>query len=1046
MEIICHFLHENRQFMRISTLSSFLVLLLFGNVFSHIMVGQGILKKKITIIEEGVSLKQALKRVENLAEVSFVYSENFVELNETVSISAKNTAVKNVLQKLLSPYRIGAHLYKDQIILSKKEEKPEKKRIVSGAVAGKVTDNLTGQPLPGASVFIQGTTYGDATDLNGEYFIVNAPEGEQVLVVTYIGYEVKELPIVVQEQSILEVNIQMQAGTDELSEVVITGNLEGQSRALNQQRTSDNIKNIISADLIGRFPDLNVSEALQRIPGINIGRDNGEGSSVQIRGTPLNYTSIQVNGEQLPSNTLGGSRSPTLVAYPVDQLGSIEVTKSITPDMDGDAIGGVVNMLPPTAQALNPSVKLEAGSGYNNLSKGVNGIGRASFGQRFFANDRVSQGRLGVLVSGSFFRTDNGEDRAESEWENLDYTTEGGEERSELVLAEHDYRALTTQRTRGGAGINLDYKFSSVSDIKFNFMYSILEENELRSRTRFRMNNGNQESPVLSTDAQVRKTFRDRVVQRDNFNYNLQGNFLIHRLQLEAAGFYTSSERDEDAAQNDFRANGVDLAVLDPNTQFPEIVSVDPVFRLEDATIYDDWDNYQIYNRVNRTENLVARLNLTHPYKLFSYNGRIKGGYKYRLTNSERNRNSQVYEYQENSEGLFPQFADYDVVSTDFLLGNVDFGPGTDPDAVRAFFNANRDDFERNTGEEEEQDAEVFYDASETTNAAYLMTKLQVREKWMILAGLRYENISVEYEAVETVEEGDTLIRRPALGDRNYDFWLPNLQVKYSLNPLNNIRAAITRSFARPDFGDLVPTSAVNIEGENVNRGNPNLLPPVAWNFDLMFERYLGNVGILSLSGFYKIIDNFQFDNVVQVDGIALFPELVADSTSIFTLQEPDNGEQADVWGVEVNIQTNLDFLPGILGGLGLYLNYTYTGSDAFTSDRTGIRLPGQADHTGNAALTFDYKGFSARASLNYQDDLVDALGSEQDGSTDIIRDSRYQLDLNASQQINDRFRIYTEFINVTNRPQLEYFGSFDRIRDVGYFSWWCRFGLSYTL
>ena len=1046
MEIVYHFLHENQQFMRISTLSAFLTFLFFGNVFSHIIVGQEILERKITIIEDSVSLKQALSRVENLAEVSFIYSENFIELNETVSITARNTAVKSVLQKLLSPYRIGAHLYKDQIILTKREEELEKKSIVFGAVAGKITDKITGQPLPGASVFIQGTTFGDATDLNGEYFIVNAPEGEQVLVVTYIGYEVEEVPIVVKSQIILEVNVKMQAGASELSEVVITGNLEGQSRALNQQRTADNIKNIISADLIGRFPDLNVSEALQRIPGINIGRDNGEGSSVQIRGTPLNYTSIQVNGEQLPSNTLGGSRSPTLVAYPVDQLGSIEVTKSITPDMDGDAIGGVVNMLPPSARDLDPSMKVEAGSGYNNLSKGINGIGRASFGQRFFANDRVSSGRLGVLVSGSFFRTDNGEDRTESEWENLDYITEGGEERSELVLAEHDYRALTTQRTRAGAGVNLDYKFNAVSDLRFNFMYSILEEDELRSRTRFRMNNGNQESPVLSTNAQARKTFRERVVQRDNFNYNLQGNFLIRKLQLEAAGFYTTSERDEDAAQNDFRANGVDLEVRNPNTQFPEILSVDPVLRLEDATIYNDWDNYQIYNRVNRTDNLVARLNLTHPYKISSMNGILKGGYKYRLTNSERNRNSQVYEYQGNPEGLFPRFADYDAVSTDFLLGNADFGPGTDPDAVAAFFNANREDFARNPEEEEEIDGEVFYDAKETTHAAYLMTKLQIREKWMILAGVRHERIKVEYEANEAVEEGPNLIRRPVLGERNYNFWLPNLQVKYSLDPLNNIRAAITRSFARPDFGDLVPTSSVSIEGENVNRGNPDLLPPVAWNFDLMFERYLGNVGILSLSTFYKAIDDFQFDNIVQVPGITLFPDLVTDPNSIFTVQQPDNGEQADVWGVEVNVQTNLDFLPGILSGLGLYMNYTYTGSDAFTRERTGIRLPGQADHTGNAAVTFDFKGFSARASLNYQDDLVDALGSEQDGSTDIIRDSRYQLDLNASQQINDRFRIYTEFINVTNRPQLEYFGSFDRIRDVGYFSWWCRFGLSYTL
>ncbi|MCG8390968.1 MAG: TonB-dependent receptor [Cytophagales bacterium] len=1032
------------QVMRISTVSLVLTVWMTFSLFGKDIHGQDILDKKISLTVEQVTLKAVLSKIERQAEVSFVYSEDFVELSHHVSIQTRGEPLKNVLISLLRPHKINAHLHKHQIILSRRiDPPPAKKAGKIGAITGRVIEATTKQPLPGASVYVKGTTIGAATDLQGEFIILNVPAGRQTIVATYIGYAESEQAVNVESKSMVEVNFSLSPDVQSLAVVVVTGSLEGQTRALNQQKAADNIKNIISADLIGRFPDLNTAEALQRVPGINIGRDNGEGSSVQIRGTPLNYTSIQVNGEQLPGNGVGGDRSPSLTMYPIDQLGSIEVTKSLTPDQDGDAIGGVVNMLPPTATRLTPSVKLEAGSGYNNLSKGVNGIGRVSLGQRFFPGDKVSQGRLGVLLSGSFFRTDNGEDRTESEWEELTYSADG-EERTELALAEHDLRALVTQRTRAGAGVNLDYKLDQASSIRFNFMYSILEEDEERFRTRFRMNSGSDRTPTFSRDAQVRKTFRDRVVQRDNFNYNLQGNFVLGNLSLEAAGFYTTTERDENAALADFRNREIDLGLSDLTSDFPQITSVDPILRLDDATIYNEWNEYQTYSRVNSNENIVGRLHLSHPFKLGTNTGLIKTGYKHRVTNSERSRVTQAYEYQQDSDGLYASFADYGAIRTDFLDDNVTFGPAINTSAVNSFFNDNQSDFARDPEEEANQDEPFFYDASETTNAAYLMGKLQIKDKLMILAGVRYEDISVEYSAIETIQDNDTLTRRPVTDGTDYDFWLPNLQFKYSLSKFTNIRAAVTRSFARPNFGDIVPTTNINIENERVIRGNPDLLPPIAWNYDLMFEHYLGNVGILSINGFYKRIENFQFNSRTQVEGATLFPDLGIPPGVIYRVDEPLNGDEAEVWGLELNVQANLDFLPGILKGINLFLNYTYTSSDAFTRDRTGIRLPGQADHTGNAAITFDYKGFSAKASLNYQDDLIEDLGA--DASTDILRESRYQLDLNASQQLDDRFRIYAEFINVTNQPQLQYLGSRDRIFDVGFFSWWSRFGVSYRL
>ncbi|MBV6644796.1 MAG: TonB-dependent receptor [Cyclobacteriaceae bacterium] len=1006
-----------------------------------------VLEQRVSVVFDGTPLVEALQLLEQQTGLDFVYSQNFIPGQEKVTGKYRNEPLKTVLKELFVPFDIAGQLVNNQIVLQRQEPETEVTLQVQGygSVVGQVLEKGSNSPLPGALVVIKGSTNGGVTDLKGYFRIDNLPAGKATLQCSYIGYQSVELETIIQPRVATTLDFELQLDIVGLQEVVVSGNLEGQSKALNQQRAADNIKNIISADLISRFPDLNVSEALQRVPGINISRDNGEGAAVQVRGTPANYTSIQVNGEQLPGNGLEGDRSPSLTLYPVDQLASIEVTKSITPDMDGDAIGGVVNLLPPIATNLETKIKAELGGGYNNLSKGVNGIGRFSYGRRFAPSAELKEGRFGIFTSGSYFRTDNGEDRTESQWATRDF----GEGVDEWYLRRHDLRALQTQRTRAGAGINLDYKFSKLNKIQFNFMYSYLEEDEIRTRTRFRIDDGNRESPELSTGATVRKTFRDRIVGRDNFNYTLFGTFDLKGFQIEPGIFYTTSKRDESAKRADFQREGVDLAIDNADTEFPQVTSANPEVDLNDATLFTDWRNYRPYERVNETENLVAKLNITKPVRFGKISGFVKGGYKYRTTNSTRNAEWFVYEFEEGRQDLFPRFADYDVVSQDFLTGAVDFGPGFNTDAVKRFFDQNTNQFTRNTDDEIFENANFFYDATETTNAAYLMSKLNLSPDLLILFGARYENIDVDYDALRFIDSnvpGVPNTSEPVDGSRSYDFILPNFQIKYTFNRMTNIRAAVVRSFARANFIDIVPSSSVNVNSSEITRGNPSLLPPVAWNFDLKLERYLGNVGILSVSGFFKEVDNFQFERVFIADSL-----VNTDIPAIyngFQVEEPANGEEAKVWGIETNIQTNLNFLPGPLKGLGIYLNYTYTGSNAFTADRSDIRLPGQADHTGNFAITYDLGGFTARASLNYQDDLIESLGpnDDGDGEKDVVRDSRYQLDINASQKIGDQFRVYAEFINITNQPQLQYFGQPDRIFDVGYFSWWCRFGVSFTL
>ena len=211
-----------------------------------------------------------------------------------------------------------------------------------GVIAGRVIDeqNLS---LPGATVAIKGTTNGAISDENGFYRIINLHEGQYELVVSYIGFEDQSKQVKVKANTSTTVDFQLEAGI-ELNEVIVNGSLQGQSKALNQQKNSIHVTNIISSDQLGRFPDANIGDALKRIPGINVQYDQGEARFGHIRGTAPEYNSVTIDGDRIPSAE-AEIRAIQLDLIPSDMIQTLEVNKVITADMDADAIGGSVNLV-----------------------------------------------------------------------------------------------------------------------------------------------------------------------------------------------------------------------------------------------------------------------------------------------------------------------------------------------------------------------------------------------------------------------------------------------------------------------------------------------------------------------------------------------------------------------------------------------------------------------------------------------------------------------------------------------------------------------------
>ncbi|GMQ27880.1 TonB-dependent receptor [Algoriphagus confluentis] len=918
-------------------------------------------------------------------------------------------------------------------------------------LTGQVLDQETGQPLIGAAVQVSGTAIGVATDLDGRFQFIYPKSGEVSITLSFLGYEKLTLPVSARNGQADLGTIFMVSSMSSLETFTVRASLEGQQRALNQQRTADNIKNVISAELMGRFPDLNVAESMQRIPGINIQRDKGEGSTVSIRGTPQHFTTIQINGEQIPSVQQNGNRNEALDLIPADQLASMEITKAPTPDIDGDAIGGVINLKTPVARSLDPSVSADLALGYNDLSGGLNGIGKLKMGKRFLANDQVPEGRMGLILGGSYYSTDNSEDRTDATWLGIPRPI-SELDRDTLVMGNYQYRRTQNNRERIGATLTLDYRFSEDSELIFNYMYNRRSDEDLRNRLRFDMDRSG--ARFISLDSIVGGRARRDIDVFDevktNQSFNLQGIHQAGRLKVDWGAYYTFSNRTYESQRGDFARDEIGIVIDSPNG----IYSPRPAFRTaaEFPSVYDpflfgDFRRYEEDFETTDATNLVGKVDLRYDFSLAGkFPVYLKAGGKYRTQTNDKFRQNRVLRINDpnnlvnEEESFLRSMSGSEPIS--FLDTDYRFGPLLGRNQFQSYIQSIR---RFQTSSDDAWDAlrlslNDTYQASEDITAAYLMGRAQL-DKLMVLAGVRWEDNRVRYDAFEVFRVGTNVTGDPISGGTDYSFILPNLHLKYSLGTFQALRFSAVYNYARPNFVDIVPFVNFDADAITLTLGNPDLSPAKAFNLDLMFENYFENVGIFSVGLFYKAIDKFQFS---RID-----PSLSEDfpgypSTQGFRFRQEQNGENAKVGGVEVNFVRALDFLPGVLQNLNLDANYTFAASDAFTQDRTGIALPGQARHTFNTSLSFDYKGFSARVMGNYNGTFVSSLASQ--AQDDIFQKDRFQVDVNASYVLSDRWRIYGEWVNVNNAASIQYQGDISRLSRVAYFGWWTRIGVGFKL
>lgn len=921
-------------------------------------------------------------------------------------------------------------------------------------LAGQGTGNLSGTvvdasdnntPLAFASVFVEGTNIGTTTDVEGKFRLYNVPAETHLLVCTYLGYERFEQEIQVTAGQLLSLKIAMTQAGLTTDEVLITAQLKGQRAAINQQINSNTIVNVISKEKIQELPDQNAAESIGRLPGIAVLRDAGEGTKVVVRGLSPRFNSITVNGVRVPS-TDPEDRSVDLTMVSTDALEGIEVYKALTPDRDGDAVGGAINFVTKKAEeGYHGNVRIL--TGYNNHEEEFGQWrANANLSNRFFNN------KLGIILSGNYQRVNRSSDLLDA-----GYVQQGIDNNGKSILGINNLNLADRLevRYRYGGSLSLDYQLKN-GFVQATSFWGRTDRDESRRRRRYRVGASYQEIEALDREI-------NQFLSTNTFNGEYNIRFL--KMKLSWLTSYSTTNRDMPFSNlSRFRELGAFTGDLIED-QGPERIPEGAKNNLDETYFQDGTlDVDEIQDR-----NATAQVDLTIPFSLGSpFNGFFKMGVKVRDKERKRDLTSNF-----TSFGGIPAIIDdfperfqldargrisiynylTDFTPPNFLEGQYAFGPALDIEALNDFAETYRSYYMIDALTDL-----TDYQAQEQVRAAYAMAEFHFFDKkLMLLPGVRLENTRNEYSSVfgTPLTGGFVSGLRDTSGTRTYTEVLPMVHLRYKFAPWMDLRLAATKSLSRPNYFNLVPWQRINHFEGIVEEGAPNLQHTQVWNYDAFLSFY-NTYALFTIGAFYK--------ELVDIDYIRTSRITDAGPTRGYDYVRPVNAElAAEAYGLEFDLQANLTFLPKPFDGIVVSTNYSYIKAEAvypffqvgperspeppfqpvvIDTFRVG-RVPGQAEQIFNLSLGYEKKGFSGRLSLVYQGESLGTVGRrpEQDGFTDAFE----RWDLQVQQKIGKSgFAIMFNLNNISNTPQKTSVGLGFPTREE-YFGWTGDIGVRYS-
>jgi TonB-dependent receptor len=920
-----------------------------------------------------------------------------------------------------------------------------------GVISGLVSDS-TGI-LSGAKVSVVGSKLQTSTNAKGQFSLNYLPQGKQKIRVEYLGYPAEEYDVIVVDDKSTDVgNLKLNVSNDTMEEIVAVGHMRrGAMMSMNIQKESDNIKNIMSADGIGKLPDRNAAEALQRMPGVSIERDQGEGRFVAIRGLPAQWNSTSINGDRLPTaEEETTSRAVALDFFPTDMIELVEVSKAITPDMEGDAIGGNVNFITRRAPS-EQTFSINLGAGASEKAEG------GSHSLNVLYGDRSEDGKFGFLINGTAWvrdwATDNYEPRRAIDDDGI-----AGVHRLEL----RDYTG-----TRSTYGLNMAGEYLLDHGLVYaKAMYGTLSDEETHYKTRVRYNKNRVELQHIYNELNTEMHGFEIGGEYDfTFNTRVEWKLSTYENQFEygdipsnkdnayyVVKFKQGVEFDNDVGIRNGVNTGSGLVynsidggtdnALEIGTHLPSNWSMDPT-----KAVLADVELYGI--DIKERDKIVAQIDLVHTY---NEQLEFKTGAKYRSKERNASFYDKFYGWNEAEYGAAPTLAQVaeglgvDLVNQpgredylkDFAIDyQAMFSQVIPVNDLKRWWVDNQHKLTFLDG-----DSEVIenggglsrnFDLEETHLSFYGMATYKPSDKWTILAGLRATQTKTDVDGFVAVENDQGTSVEPEHGSKDYWSVLPSVHATYHLNDMSNVRFALTRTFSRPDFGQLSPGATYSEMENQLKSGNPELDPTYSNNVDLMYEHYFDDAGIISVGYFYKQIIDPVFSQSYQGTY----------RNQSVTVKSPLNGDDAWLHGIEFASNTSFGFINEELNNFGFAFNFTLMDSDMDIPERVdSAKISRQADKLYNISMYYDNGDFASRIAVNHKGKYIEDHGSNS--SLDTYYGDYTSVDFTASYYLTSQAMLYVELNNLTDEP-LEYFtGSEQRPNQIEYYGIRGQIGFKY--
>lgn len=914
--------------------------------------------------------------------------------------------------------------------------------VSSAVLAQTIKGTITSKEgtLPGATVRGRSFSDGTAADINGNFTLTAPATGKTKIEISYIGYAPKEIELDLTKgiNDIGKVAL-LPDSRSSIGEVIVSGTMApSQAKAYNIKKNAVAIMDVMAADAIGKLPDRNAAEAVQRMQGVAVARYHGEADQATVRGTPFAWTSTLFNGSRLPSSNVMGNRSSVLDVVPSEMIQYVQVAKAITPDIEGDAIGGSINFITRTAPAQR-QLNVSAAAGYNTFSKNATYNGSLVYGDRFFKD------KLGVMIAGAIWNRQWGSDAFD-----VTYNTGLADPQQKKSINSIMFKRYMGTRQTMGLNLGLEYKLAPAHKLffrgmmnKFNDIRPVYESYIDYTNSRYQYNyryshyqtvlKGGELGGEHQLGARVKL---DWAVSDYSARYFLETPPTNNTKGLPIATFRQKIT----GGFNNLSADGKRYWGFDS----PQGIGGDPMnfdAGLKNPGEVMDADKLTLQQLViaqldNKEEDKVGQVNIKVDA---SSKLHIKFGGKYRHKYRESTYGSNIVYMPGAAMGVpnSPALLSLSQLQrTDFPSGSKFFGDMggehnsyiMNPLTKDQLFNMYGNDFLKKNGFMEvtaKTNPTSLYDGTEDVIAGYAMAELDATDRLKIVGGIRNEYTAMTLHGSRAVTEGTpaTTSIKPATVENNYNALLPMLHLKYKLNEHANLRAAYTRTFIRPNFGDMTPGSSVDNTKNpmTITQGNPDLQPTFSSNFDVMGEYFFSNIGLLSGGAFYKKITDVVFTDVSMqnVNG------------GDFLVTQAKNLKNASLFGFETGINKRFNFLKGFWSGFGVEFNYTFIDSKVEVPRGTGnnivmdkTSLPNQSKHLFNAILFYERNGVMVRLAGNYRGASVETINQQLGPDYYIWTASNFTIDASATFSINKRLKAFVELNNLSNAPVKMYMGN----------------------